>query len=343
MNILILTHPLGTNYGGMLQCYALSTILERMGHNVEVMDRRTYLPVYKRVLRSFLSMVGHPRYNNPKFKKMMPFVSNHLKLTPALYTSKACTSYCKKNDINAVVVGSDQVWRRDFALKYDFDYFLSFAPSNLKKISYAASLGFSEWQYNETETDIIKENLRSFSGISLREEDVLKLFHENTGFQPENVLDPTLVLNAKDYDELCSPRLVEGKYIFVYWLWNKTKIYETLEAVPNLEHYKVIDLSMLEGNDFCSVYDWLSYIKYADYVITDSFHGCAFSIIYERSFNYVHKPEVFDGRRTSLFNFLKIDPDKMILGNLKREYTQINETKKLLQDAAIRYLQYSLK
>ena len=67
MNILILTHPLGTNYGGMLQCYALSTILERMGHNVEVMDRRTYLPVYKRVLRSFLSMVGHPRYNNPKF------------------------------------------------------------------------------------------------------------------------------------------------------------------------------------------------------------------------------------------------------------------------------------
>lgn len=343
MKILILTHPLGTNYGGMMQCYALKTILERMGHSIEVMDRRTYLPFYKRILRSFLAMVGHPRYNNPKFKKMRPFVSKYLKLTPALYTSKACTSYCKKNNINAIVVGSDQVWRRDFALKYGYDYFLSFAPNSVKRVSYAASMGFSEWQYNEKETELIKENLQSFTGISLREEDVIKVFHENTALLPENVLDPTLLLNSNEYEALCSPRLVDGKYIFVYWLWNKTKIYEALKAVPKLEQYKVIDLSMLEGHDFCSVSDWLSYIKYADYVITDSFHGCAFSIVYERPFNYVHKPEVFDGRRSSLFSFLNIDPEKMILGNIKNEYSVINETKRVLQDAAIRYLENSLK
>ena len=89
MRTLILTHPLGANYGGIMQCYALKTVLENMGHEVVVIDLRQYLPYYKRIIRSLMIAIGHPRYKKMKFEKMQKFIDKNFKLKGGIKNGKS--------------------------------------------------------------------------------------------------------------------------------------------------------------------------------------------------------------------------------------------------------------
>lgn len=308
MKIGILTHPQAINYGGILQCYALSTFLEKMGHTVFVIRRGTDMPLWKyyasKILRMFKIRNNTNRVN--KAKHINSFSEKYLHRTKNITSQNAMQNICRRYKLDAVIVGSDQVWRADFALNYGFNYFLDFVPDKVKKISYAASFGLSTWDYTTEQTCIIRQLLDRFDGLSVREEDAVDLIKENIGLDVVQMPDPTLVLSATDYEKVSSPRLVDDKYVFVYWLGEKSLVEDELDKYKK-EGFNVIYVGLRENRELPSIEDWLSYICYADIVLTDSFHGCVFSILFKRELYAFANKSGGIGRVASLFRQFGVD------------------------------------
>lgn len=152
--------------------------------------------------------------------------------------------------------------------------------------------------------------------------------------------DPTMLLTALEYDTIASPRLIDKKYIFVYWLGNK----ETAEAYI-LEYeakgYKVIYVGLREQRIFPSVEDWLSYIKYADVVLTDSFHGCVFSILYHRPLKVCENTSGGYGRIKSLFQSVGVT-NEGVLPMTGDCYTMIDNRLNSMREKAKVFINNSL-
>ena len=247
MKIGILTHPQGSNYGGILQCYALCTYLKKLGHEPIVIQRVADKSFFLwSIVRNILKTLHFPRYYHPdeidRMANIRPFIQKHLARTEPVNSQNKMKKVCKKYGLDAVIVGSDQVWRHDYAMKYGFNYFLDFVPDDVVKASYAASFGLSDWQYTHRETEIIKQLLERFKGISVREEDAVSLIKDNTGKNALQLIDPTMLLKQEDYDNITNHRLVKEKYVFVYWLGDKNLIASAIERYKT-EGYTIVNIS----------------------------------------------------------------------------------------------------
>lgn len=306
MKIAILTHPLGANYGGILQAWALSTYLESLGHHTVVLNRENNLPLLKRIIKRGLVAIGHKRYTNPKYTELVRFVKQNINYSEVLSTDQQMSKYIKRYGFDLVIVGSDQVWRADFARKYGYNYFLDFVPERVKKISYAASFGLSNWEYNSEETARIVELLSKFAAISVREDEGVELCNTYLNTKADHVLDPTLLLSTEDYDRVTSKRIVPEDYVFVYWLGGEDGKEKAL-AKATVDNKRIVDISLRGNSPLLSVEDWLSYIKYADVVVTDSFHGCVFSLLFHKTICLSKNDSGGNGRLKSLFKMLNIE------------------------------------
>ena len=306
MKLAILTHPLGANYGGILQAFALSSYLKGQGHDVTVLNRQSNLPLAKRILKSVLVALHHPRYNNPRYKHLVSFVKKYINYSKPLSTDGQMSGFVKGNSMDAVIVGSDQVWRTGFAMGYGYNYFLDFVPAGVRKLSYAASFGLSQWEYNNEQTQRIKQLVSEFKAISVREDEGVQLCKDNMGVTADHVLDPTMLLNASDYEPVTSERKVKDDYVFVYWLGSAEEKQKAIEAA-SIECKRIVDISLRGSEPLMPIEDWLSYIKYADHVVTDSFHGCVFSILFGKQFTICANDSGGNGRLRSLFSMLGID------------------------------------
>lgn len=341
MKVGILTHPQGANYGGILQCYALCSYLRKLGHEPIVIQRvaNRSLLIW-RWIRSLLSAIHFPRYYHPeevdRLVNIRPFILKYLPRTEAIDSYSKMNKISSKYNLDAVIVGSDQVWRHDYAMQFGYNYFLDFVPDNVIKLSYAASFGLSEWQYSSQETDFIRNLLSRFSAISVREGEAISLLKDNVGCNSVQLIDPTMLLTADDYNQIASTRLEADDYIFVYWLGDKTKIQDEISAYKNLG-YKVVDINLRDIQEQISVEDWISYIKYADYVITDSFHGCVFSLIFNRQLKVEKNDSGGYGRIISLCKMLDITFDDMI------DFELVNSRIQNLRKSAYKYLTSILK
>ncbi len=304
MKIGILTHPLGANYGGILQAWALSTYLESLGHNVVVLNRKNNLPLFKRIIKNILIAIGYKRYANPKYSNLERFVRQYINYSPALSTDSQMTNYVKRHRLDLVIVGSDQVWRPDFAKKYGFNYFLDFVPQGVKQASYAASYGLSEWGYNSEETQRVAGLLSKFVAVSVREDEAVKLCKDNLDLEVEHLLDPTLLLQNTYYDKIASDRKINESYTYVYWLGSEEEKQKALKEFGGQN--KIIEVSLRGDAQLDSIEDWLSYIKYADNIITDSFHGLVFSILFNKQFYVQSNESGGNGRVRSLLEMLEI-------------------------------------
>lgn len=306
MKLAILTHPLGANYGGILQAFALSSYLKGQGHDVTVLNRQSNLPLAKRILKSVLVALHHPRYNNSRYKHLVSFVKKYINYSKPLSTDGQMSGFVKGKSMDAVIVGSDQVWRTGFAMGYGYNYFLDFVPAGVRKLSYAASFGLSQWEYNNEQTQRIKQLLSEFKAISVREDEGVQLCKDNIGVTADHVLDPTMLLNASDYEPVTSERKVKDDYVFVYWLGSAEEKQKAIEAA-SIECKRIVDISLRGSEPLMSIEDWLSYIKYSDHVVTDSFHGCVFSILFGKQFTICANNSGGNGRLRSLFSMLGIN------------------------------------
>ena len=345
MKVGILTHQQHINYGGILQCFALSTYLKLLGHEPLVIRRvPNKSNIIKRILRSFLKQLGLKHFNQvlpDRAANVRSFVEENLNRTAVIDSHSLMNKVCNQYQLEAVLVGSDQVWRRDFAINFGFDYFLDFVPSNVIKASYAASFGLNTWDYTNDESKIIKRLLQEFRGISVREKEAVGLCKSHLEMDAELLIDPTMLLNDSIYGKYSSDRIIQDKYVFVYWLGDLNDISKYVSEYESLG-YKVKVITLRGNHVVDSVEDWLSYIKYADIVLTDSFHGCVFSMLFHKQFvAYCNKSGGY-GRIQSLFESMGIS-DKLENPKMNVDYTIVDNQMEALRAKANNYLQKILQ
>ena len=340
MRIGILTLPLHTNYGGILQAYALQTVLERMGHRVVVFDTPNKMPLpplwkipltfAKRLLLKSTGRIDRifiEKYNNqirPVIaKEIQPFVDEriHRKVIINFSTLEA-------REFDAIVVGSDQIWRSFYFVplwlwqKMEKAY-LSFTNGwQIKRISYAASFGTDKWEYNEEQTRHCTEAIQKFDAVSVREENGVKLCKQYFDMDALHVLDPTMLLVANDYIELFKKKQTpKSKGNLLNYVLDETD--EIKNLVQNVASAKKMnpfavnnsfendDTKPLNQRIKPSIESWLRGFYDAEFVITDSFHACAFSIIFKKQFVVVGNKERGMARFESLLSMFGLE-DRLV-------------------------------
>ena len=331
----IITQPLGYNYGGIMQNYALQRVLENMGFNSITLDigyRYTNVRFFfSKIETQILNFFGIKRpYPQKPFKnKCIPsktgfFIFNKIKTTKPY--NRYSYSILKKYKIDAVVVGSDQVWRPIYNLSIE-KMFLDFVGPKCVKIAYAASFGTDDWEYGKEDTDKCRALIQTFAGVSVREQSGIKLVKEKLMYENVKfVLDPTLLLGKEHYLSLCNdiPQNT-SKYICLYVLDETQKTKEIAEKLSKQMGMPIRQI--YHGSMELTVEEWLSSIRDASFVITDSFHGMVFSIIFNREFLVIPNGNRGNSRFISLLGILGLD--SCIYGSQKKrapiDWIRINE------------------
>lgn len=346
--VAILTLPLHTNFGGNLQAYALSKTLQNLGFDVEIINlvsdrynnKSYYIKLLKKLIKQYVFFKDMPVLLTPKEylsigKNHIDFIKYHMKLTSPIYDKNNITSIFRSNNYSAVIVGSDQVWRKAYTPNI-YTFFLDFIKDKkIKKIAYAASFGLDEWQYDKNETDKLRVLAKDFNYISVREDSALKLCQDYLGVNPDHVLDPTLLLSKKDYLNLCKDIKSENKgKVFNYILDTtpeKTKIVNKIASKLNKEVFGITlnknkETRLVDNNDsyiIPPVEQWLKSFDDADFVITDSFHGMVFSIIFNKPFYVLVNEKRGASRFYSLLKQLNLE-DRILNKDNFLDFKEIN-------------------
>lgn len=301
MKIGILTLPFNNNYGGYLQAYALMTVLKREGHEVELIYRRQsklsakdkIVPTIKNIVKVLLGrkvvsiIPDEEKTFRARGVNMMPFLDNMI--TPKskpLYSSKEFNEYVSGR-YDVVIVGSDQVWRPDYGPGIRDYFFCGIPDKKLIRLSYAASFGTVNPVFTDAERADCTNALKKFKGVSVREESGLEIVRRMGYSEPQLVLDPTLLLASEDYNAIIPSKDSPSKgKIFCYVLdtnEEKDKFINEICQQAGKQRYVISDIQK-EGRVLPSVEEWLMAIRDADMVITDSYHGTVFSVIFQKEF-----------------------------------------------------------
>lgn len=308
MRIGVLTLPLHNNFGGILQAYALQKVLKKQGHKSTLIDLQRYVsigpwykryPIYiKRGINRYIlgkdiivkADVEQNRVPKTIAKYTEPFIEKHIR---RVYTKDF--SNIREKDFNVLIVGSDQIWRPKYFYSKIENAYLDFAKEwKIKRITYAASFGTEEWEYTEEQTNNCATLLKKFNAVSVRESSAVQLCNDNFGVKAEHVLDPTMLLCKEDYIKLFkdyNTAQSDGN-LFCYILdegEEKKSIIDFIAKEKGLKpfyvnsRYEELD-APLEERIQQPVEKWLRAFYDAEFVITDSFHACVFSIIFNKPF-----------------------------------------------------------
>lgn len=291
MKIATLTYQRHDNIGAMLQCYALQNTITKHGYDNEIIDYicdaadRTFgyqsfkVKGIKKYITSCIGVISRL----PKKHAFKKFRCQKLKMTKKV--DKECIAVLG-NAYDGYIVGSDNVWNSQLT-GLDENYFLGFVSDDRKKASYAASLGMSA--VPQTEQAIFKKYLKTFSIITLREYAAATSIKAITGKDVSDTCDPTFFLSCEDWDKLALEPKINKKYILVYQMSPSYLFVKFAQQVAKIKGLSIVYVPFPYGICKCSMKphigpcEWLGYIKHAEYIITDSFHGCIFSLIYERN------------------------------------------------------------
>lgn len=309
MKIGILTHPLDYNYGCLLQAYALQKTIKSMGHEVVTINRFSnpkvaFLAQFKnwakRIANHYIKGKDVRLCWNPNltmdmkrtlFSETQKFVDRNITNTGIVFPSDL-ERIDKEYQFDAYVVGSDQVWLPNFSL----NCFLDFVHrDNVKRIFYAASTGSTSFADIPSIAMKCKTLSSKFSGISVREDSLIPVVKKTLGRDAIQVLDPTLLLDAKEYLAACVEKEDTSPIIFTYIL-DKTKDKKGLvDKVQKELHLPVVagsvekDYERGKGMDinkciYPSVDHWILNMARAKFVVTDSFHGTCMAITFRKPF-----------------------------------------------------------
>lgn len=323
MKIGIVTHYYKSkNYGGNLQAYALTAYLNTLGYQAEQIcyDSTKYAPrksplqkilklgplgvlrgVREKIINNRnakLFLLENQKYDlkNQQEKAFSHFNSAVIPNGKTVYTDETigkCAS-----DYDAFITGSDQVWN---LVWYRPAYYLQFVPSDKPKISYAASMAMSS--LNQKQKKLVTGLLSDYTAISVREDKAVELLTPLVKEEPKLVLDPTLLLSAEQWDEICAPCMIEEPYVLCYFLGDNKKERELAEEFAQKKGLKLITMPHACGVRAADVdfpkngeklFDvtperFISLIKHANYVFTDSFHATVFSYLYKKQFFVFHR------------------------------------------------------
>lgn len=329
MKIGIFTFHCAANYGAVLQTYCLQEVLKNMGHEVYVIDYRPdyLLKPYKtfffdsKCYSSFLSKIkGFVRaclVMPIRWKRNMAFsdfISRHLNLYQLNLNDES-------NNFDAFVFGSDQIWNPKITNGFDKIYLGDFPAAKGKKlIAYAASAG-SVLNFAGENTDYFLSRLKCFDNVFVREQSLADYLIQRNLFTVKVTLDPVLLAGRHVLDKLLSNKkksFNKSPYLLFFQIGRNDDIADFAAKIANRKNLKIIDVITLRESlhsmsikQTLSVECLLEYFKDASYIITSSFHGTAFSILYYKQFNTISINSNIDERVLSLLKILSIS-DRML-------------------------------
>lgn len=373
--IAILTQPLITNFGGTLQAFALQKFLSDQGYEVETINfqykEMSWLNKLLSTLKNFFirrEKVIHYSANEKNIikSKHTSFIRANIKYSEEFKNKNDLKKYFEKREFDAVIVGSDQVWRVAYSPDIEL-FFLDFLKENkmIRKIAYSASFGIDRWQFVGEQNNTIKSLVKEFDAISVREKNAVKLCEDYWGLEVEHTLDPTLLLSQNDYKKLVDKASIVNKNsgIFCYILddnKNKLNIINHIEKVldkksfyvkPVKKNKEVFVIDNYDDYIIPKIEEWLSAFLDADFIITDSFHGTVFSIIFNKPFISIVNIERGSSRFLSLLDELNL-LDRIVnnveditpnLLNSKIDFEEVNKTLDRLRGFSIDFLDSSLE
>lgn len=298
----ILTHYYNShNYGGLLQSYALckvlnnaqfdavqiSFLIKQLG-NVDAYKNES---LTKKLARSIFDIVVPVRKKIKKRNKCLEDFGKTIPHTSKVYNT---SNIHETNELfDCFVVGSDQVWNFDW---FNPEFFLGFVEQRKKRIAYAASMG--KLPEKDETIDFLKNALADFDAVSVREKDLEHFLNDHFGTSTATcVLDPTLLLSAEEWDELCTERIEMRPYVFCYFLGNNHEERVFAEQYAKRHGLKILTIPHMNGKPNrkdlfwgdrrlydISPADFISLIKHANCVFTDSFHAVVFSNLYDKEY-----------------------------------------------------------
>ena len=300
MKIGILTFQWASNknFGASLQSFACKNLIDKV-LNEKIIEIINFIPVREKIKRKILDYFTAKDFKN--------YNNKFLNLTEEIFEKKDLKNLNERFD--TFVVGSDQVWRTIWLKEKSLHYFFDFVNDDKKKIAYAASFGVDYWEGDEKLTEEIKPLIKKFDHISVREESGIDICKNTFGIDNAVcVLDPTLMISREDYqpilDDWQDKSHLKKKYI-AHMLLDDTV--ELKKESQNIADYLKSDINYIKGKEikilkkelklfgrkllkYNKVSQWLTYLKDAELVITDSFHCTVFSLIFHKKFVVVANP-----------------------------------------------------
>lgn len=360
----IITFHRAVNYGAILQCYALTKKIEELGGKSEVINyycplieesykavsKNDFFPIkvsteYLRHIIYVMSIVGIRKKKKKKFREF---------LDKNFILSEICKNEGELKNIDTkyrnVISGSDQVWNVKLTGN-DSSYFLDFVSNSQKKFSYAACFG------NEKDELLLEDDkialLKQFNKISIREKNSEKFVEEKIGRKPYIMIDPVMLIDQTVWDNiLVKPKT--NKYLLVYDVCDPLKLLDYAYKIAEKEKLEIIYIKDKKfkkkpGITYVTAVspeEFVGYFKYADIVLTNSFHGTAFSIIYKKRFMVEIGNACGANKRASeLIKLLSLEvcelnDENMRKYNNKINWGQVNDILSIHKKNAIEYLNY---
>ena len=287
MKIGILTFHHVDNYGATLQAVALWSFLNDQGYNVEIIDYRPWKIAWKYFRPLFPLKKPEKIFGNiSRAWKTRQFLLSSVKLSQkTFYTNKGLEYYHDKYDV--VICGSDQVWCLDSFRGYNSSFFLDFVSNETtRKISYAASFG------NTTQLGVYEKEIctfiNQFQTILVRDTNSLKIIANECNKKATKVLDPTFLIN---YDAIKIPPKIKDKYLLLYFQAQiEPEEEDFMKLLAESENLTIVSVGqphrLAQINiESASPREWVGLYSQASYILTNTYHGTVFSIIFKKPFN----------------------------------------------------------
>lgn len=327
-----MTFHIAHNYGAMLQAYALEKKINQLGYDCEVLDYRfpyidnwSGIRTLKELQQEFGILIGTLKFVkrrltcyrkiSPARKKFNDFMRNELDLSKEVYFNK---QELHKAEYDYIVFGSDQIWNPDLTDGFATEYMGEYFSRKTKLVSYAASCGLDcfkpQWK------EVYYPLLKKFTALGIREEPLAEYIAKNYGLNAKTVLDPVFLLEPKAWREpgKSSDLSVNRPYLLIYTFQTDDEIYRLARRIAKERSLKLVTISYQREEKLddmiqltsCGPKDFIALIENADFICTTSFHGMAFSIIFEKSFYCIGHPK-YSSRNYSLLNMLEMT-DRMV-------------------------------
>lgn len=320
-----------SSHGANLQAYALQRTLLKMGHENDIIhytrsanvidSRRSVVSLAKH--KVWKSISGFLPTAREKARRTEEFRARHLLFSTKKYSDDR-TLWSSPPEYDAYITGSDQVWNPRYVREEatDSPWFLGFTPTGRKRISYGASFGISRLPREEEER--YRRWLNEMDHISTREFEGQEIIRHLTGRDAELLVDPTLLLSAEEWSELAVPFASRRPYVLCYYMPGYEKVTRTISSMAQrlsaMTGWEIVTVGLKDYwmlNPFVhGVFDagpleLLGLIQGASFVLTNSFHGTAFSIIFRKPFAvpidmHLSPEKAMSSRITTLLSLLKL-------------------------------------
>ena len=289
-----------TNYGSALQSWALNKSIEKLGYAPKLID---YCPkvlenahpldpaklMWDKDEKSQKALEMSMSAIKENYYKFEDFYTDRFSRSARKYTDSDFQNVVKDEGVERFVCGSDTIFCIDEFKGFAEGYYANFDCMKQNSISYAASFGDSH--FSDSDYKILNQRLQNFKAIGIRENGMLEYLREHTSVPTQRTIDPTLLLTAEDYDTIAAPRIIADKYLLLYSRRHNSQMNAFADRIAKEKNLKVIDISLraFENEQHTPFYqagveEFLSLVKHAECVVTNSFHGIIISVQYRRNF-----------------------------------------------------------